>query len=78
MDTKLRITDINTLSTFNDTEVELYPDERENTFASIEFYIIFHYTNEGLFYLSDEETKNLEYYADEILDTPKGRIFCYK
>jgi len=73
-----RIADINSTGDFNDTEVVVADDERPQTFASIEYYIIFHYTNEEYFYLSAEEINNLTKYADYIEETEKAFIYGFK
>jgi len=78
MKNKERIKEIEKTKIFGFNEVKKNYDELNNTFISDEFYIIFHYTNEELYYLSDEEETNLKSVADEILDTEKSRIYCFK
>lgn len=54
---------------------ELEPNE--NDYKSWEFYLIKYYSNEELYYL-DEESEEVLNSADEIQDTPKGKVFAFK
>ena len=78
MNTQDRILDINSLGIFNDTEVEQDTTAlrmQENSFKSIEYFLIVHLTNEELYYMSHDEIPSK--FADLIKDTEKGRIYCY-
>lgn len=71
--------DILNSSLFLDNEVEqVQNDSNFHVFKSWEYYQIFHLTNEEHYYTSEEEVNNLSGHADEIIDTNKGIIYCFK
>ena len=79
MKTEERIEDIFNTGLFNETELkELEGSICYTAFKSIEFYQLFHFTNEELYYLNEEEEENFTGFADLIEDTEKGRIYCFK
>lgn len=68
--------DIESLEIFNDEELQSLDSPVCTTFKSWEFWQILHFTNAELYYLNGETSENLQT-ADEIHDTPKGRIYCF-
>jgi hypothetical protein len=71
---KQRLSDILKTGLFEDNEVE---HERENIFKSWEYYLIIHFTNQELYYLSDEEKDNYSKIADLELETNEGFLFAF-
>jgi len=73
-----RIQDIGNTNLFNDEELcEARNDSYISCFHSWEFYQIFHVTNEELYYLDGDTENDLTNSADEVIDTEKGRIYCF-
>ena len=80
MDRQERRTDVLRTGFFYKEELENVDNETHNqgnAFKSIEYYLILHFTNSELYYLSDEETTHLNESADIIEDTNQGRIYCF-
>lgn len=78
MNTKERIKDILNTGLFNNNELKELEGNYLSAFKSIEYYQIFHVTNEELYYLNEEEEHNFKESSDLIKDTEKGRIYCFK
>jgi hypothetical protein len=76
MDNNERIKDITSTGNFDSREVTKTYDCFHNSFTSIEFYRIIHYTNAELYYKSYER-ENFEECAEEIIHTEKGIIYCF-
>jgi hypothetical protein len=72
-----RITDIQENGNFNLTEVE-QEGNLFNSFKSDEYYLILHFTDEEIYYTSDEEKEQFEKIAEDIINTEKGIIFCFQ
>lgn len=81
MTTQERIKDIQETGYFSDNEVSQSSNARpqfaDNTFMSYAYHQIMHYTNTELYYLSDEEEETMRELSDLIVDTNKGRIYCF-
>lgn len=69
------IEDIKTLDIFESEELELceYNNSSYHVFKSWEYYQIIYLTNADLYYIADGLSE-----ADDIYETPKGRIYCFK
>ena len=73
-----RITEIcNTLG-IDSEEITILNSRNVAAFSTWEFYEVMHFTNAELYYVSDEEAAALDQTADEIHETEKGIIYCYK
>ena len=71
-----RILDIESTGNFDKNEIKNFYAILDNSFKSIEYHIIFHFTNEELYYNS-HEIENLEENADFQEETEKGKIYCF-
>lgn len=74
------IKDVLNLGIFEPGEVTPYEENKTpyTILKSIEYYNILHFTNEALYYLDEEQENNLRGAAEEIHETEKGIIFCFK
>ena len=77
MKTNERIKDINENGNFDLNEVK-HDKNQFNSFTSIEYYLIFHFTNEEIYFTPDEKREHMEEVAEDIINTEKGIIFCFK
>lgn len=73
------IKDVFKLGTFEPDELEPYKDNKTpyTVLKSAQFYNIIYFTNEGLYYLDEEQEKRFKELAEEVHETEKGIIFCY-
>jgi len=74
MTTQEKLNDLKQTGNFNSEELE----QNEKHFKSWEFWLIRYYSNAELYYLDDETEKQNEQSADEIIDTEKGRAYCFR
>lgn len=77
MTDKQRIKDINENGNFNLTKVET-DGNRFNSFKSDEYSLILHFTEKEIYFRSNKKRKQLEEIAEDIINTEKGIIFCFK
>ena len=75
MNTNEIIEDIKTLDIFESEELEpcLQNDSSYHVFKSWEYYQIIYLSNADLYYIAEGLDE-----ADEIHETPNGRIYCFK
>lgn len=79
MDTTKRKQEIIEYLNLDKNELKEIPEGRYYTqsFKSIEYYLILHFCNEELYYMSEEEEESFSH-CDEIIDTELGRIYALK
>ena len=71
-------TDIAMYTSIGRNELSNYEDCGQwSSFESWEYYAVRYVTNEQLYYLDDETEECWATAADEIIDTDKGRVYCF-